>query len=265
MILDYGTQLSPHPIELSVGTIKKPTLFKISEITYQRFTFYEVFLKMTPKLYYTDIKKDSGGTEYWNSLTKEERNTLTLYQAILKEKGLQELYVEIFNFFFVEPVIFLDGYFVILNKNIQSVNDIVPEKDVRGIISENILLQVLEVIQQVCGIYEKDKVVEESKFKNKLAKKLYEKMQKGEQEKKEKEKVNPDYSLANIVSSVSNNHPTISPTTVYDLTIFQLLDSFNRLQLSKVYEIDKTRVSVWGDEKNTFNASLWYKNEYDKE
>jgi len=29
-----------------------------------------------------------------------------------------------------------------------------------------------------------------------------------------------------------------------------------------IYEIDSTRVSVWGDEKKTFNASLWYKNHF---
>ena len=37
-----------------------------------------------------------------------------------------------------------------------------------------------------------------------------------------------------------------------------------RLQVNKVYDIDARRVSVWGDEKKTFNIALWYKNEYDK-
>jgi hypothetical protein len=31
-----------------------------------------------------------------------------------------------------------------------------------------------------------------------------------------------------------------------------------------MFDIDSTRVSVWGDEKKTFNAALWYKNNYDK-
>ena len=42
------------------------------------------------------------------------------------------------------------------------------------------------------------------------------------------------------------------------------MDAFNRLQRNTMYDIDSTRVSVWGDEKKTFDVSLWYKNEYDK-
>ena len=47
------------------------------------------------------------------------------------------------------------------------------------------------------------------------------------------------------------------------MTVFQLYDSFNRLQQNKMYDIDSTRVSVWGDEKKTFDFGLWYKNNYD--
>ena len=36
MFLDYGTQVSPTPISLSIGTIKKPKLIDISEITFER-------------------------------------------------------------------------------------------------------------------------------------------------------------------------------------------------------------------------------------
>jgi hypothetical protein len=266
MKLEYGTQLSREPISLSVGTLKKPLLSEIVKLPgdYSKFSFYEAFLKMTPELFYSKIKGDSG-LAYWDSLTEEEKNTISLYQAIIQEKELQDIYVEIFNFFFVEPVVFIDNLFVLLNKEIQNYNDIVPEVDVRGIISEDILLQVLEVLQQVCGIYDEKEPIKEQKFKNKLAKQLYERMQKAEQKKAEAKKSNINYSLPNIVSAVSNRHPSINPINVYDLTVFQLLDAFNRLQLNTVFEIDSTRVSVWGDEKNTFNPALWYKNEYDKE
>lgn len=262
MRLDYGTQLSPNPIKLSVGTLKKPKLFEIQEITFDKFSYYETFLKITPELFYTKIKGEDG-EKYWNSLTEEEQNKITLYEIILNEKGLQDTYVEIFNFFFVEPIIFTDDCFIVLNKDIENVNDIDPENDIYGIISENILKQVLEIIQQVCGIYEEDKVIKESKFKNKLAKKLYEKMQKAEKKARAEKKGSKDYSLPNIISAVSNRHPSITPLNVWELTIFQLLDSFKRLQMNSMFEINSTRVSVWGDEKKTFDATAWYKNEYD--
>ena len=31
-----------------------------------------------------------------------------------------------------------------------------------------------------------------------------------------------------------------------------------------IYSIEWTRVAVWGDEKNTFDPSRWYKNDFDK-
>lgn len=142
--------------------------------------------------------------------------------------------------------------------------DIKSQEDIRGVISENIFLQVLNAIQQVCCIDDKDENVEEKKFKNSLAKKLYEKMLKAEKAKKEEKKFDVNFTLPNIISSVSNRHPTVSPINVWELTIFQLYDSFNRMQVNSMFDIDSTRVSVWGDEKKTFDAALWYKNEYDK-
>ena len=104
------------------------------------------------------------------------------------------------------------------------------------------------------------------KFKNDIAKKLYEQMQKANKEKeKQKNKKNDiNLSLPNIISSVSSKHPSINLINIWELTIFQLLDCFNRLQNNTMHEIDSTRVSVWGDEKKTFDPSLWYKNYYDK-
>jgi len=267
MIFDYGTQLSPDPILLSIGTLKKPKLKDISNTTthmsFDKFNYYEVLIKMNPEIFYTKIKGDDG-KEYWNSLTEKEREGLTLYNVVVNDDNLRNTFVEIFNFFFDETVIFMDGYFVLLCKGVDKDTDIKSQEDIRGVISENIFLQVLNAIQQVCCIDDKDENVEEKKFKNSLAKKLYEKMLKAEKAKKEEKKFDVNFTLPNIISSVSNRHPTVSPINVWELTIFQLYDSFNRMQVNSMFDIDSTRVSVWGDEKKTFDAALWYKNEYDK-
>ena len=91
-----------------------------------------------------------------------------------------------------------------------------------------------------------------------------EKILKEKKQEKKKNKLDKNMTIPNIISALSNKHPSLNYTNIWDLTIFQLLDSFNRIQANSVYEIDSTRVSVWGDEKKTFDASLWYKNEYDK-
>ena len=130
-------------------------------------------------------------------------------------------------------------------------------------IHDKTFLQILDLLQQICCIHEKETAIEDMKFKNNMARKLYEKMLKAQKKERENKKADINMSLPNIISSVSNVHPSINPLNVWDLTVFQLLDSFNRLQVNSMFKIDCTRVSVWGDEKKTFDAALWYKNHYD--
>lgn len=263
MKLEYGTILCPEPITLSVGTLRSPTLREIGRLSFEQFGYYEFLLKMTPETFYTIIRGDDGKA-FWDSLTSEEKRDIALYDIIEEDEKLAEMYAEVFDFFFVEPVVFKEGYFILLKEDIEDKNAVDPD-NIRGVIARETLPQVLGLIQQICCIHDdkkEEEEAEEPKFKNELARQLYEKMQKAKKQ-EVKKKADVNYSLPNIVSAVSNKHPSISPITVWDLTIFQLLDAFNRLQINTVYEIDSTRVSVWGDEKKTFNPSLWYKNEYD--
>lgn len=261
---DYGTQLSPCPIVLSIGTLKKPKLSEIADtksgMGFDKFNYFEILLKMSPKFFYTKIKGDDG-IKYWDSLTEEQQESISLYQVIINDEKLLKDYIEIFNFFFIEPVIFKEGYFIILQEGTDIESDISAEQII-GVISEKLFTQVIYSIQQICCIDDKEKTTKEIKYKNKLAMKLYQRMLKAQNEEAKKSDIN--LTIPNIISSVSNKHPTISPINVWNLTVFQLLDAFNRMQLNSVFDIDSTRVSVWGDEKKTFNIALWYKNEYDK-
>ena len=91
-----------------------------------------------------------------------------------------------------------------------------------------------------------------------------EKMLKAKKKEQETKKSDLNLTIPNIISSLANKHPSLNYVNIWDLTIFQLLDAFNRTQANSMYDIDSTRVSVWGDEKKTFDVSLWYKNNYDK-
>lgn len=262
MKLDYGILLSPNPIKLSIGSLRKHTLREISVFSFDKFNLYEVFLKMTPEKYYTNMCGEEG-KKYWESLNENKRNEMTIYDLITEDDNIQKIYVDLLNFFFDEYVIFKEGFFVLLRQENDFAEDVTPEI-IHGVINQDSFQQVLELIQQVCCIYEKDEIIDEMKFKNNTAKKIYEKLLKGQKEKKAQKKADKNFYLPNIISAVSNCHPTINPINVWDLTLFQLFDSFNRLQVNKMYDIDSRRVSVWGDEKKTFDIALWYKNEYDK-
>lgn len=273
MELDYSSLLSPNPVPLSIGFnnksihLRKPTLKEIDrEITLQQFSLYEMFLKMTPELYYTKILGERG-SELWDSFSNEEKNEITLYKCIIKDKNLQDIFVKVLNFFFEETVIYVDGFFVFMEsgESIENIDDESINNGMCGVIQEKNFNEFLCLIQQTCCIYNR-KNNENVKFKNALAQKLYEKMQKAnaENEKRKEKELDKNLSLANIISKVSNKHPSISPITVWDLTLFQLIDSFNSMQVNESYDISKTRTSVWGDEKNTFDATLWYKNNHEK-
>ena len=111
MKLDYGTQLSPDPIKLSVGgMLRKPTLRRIAEITFGLFNLYEMFLKCTPKDYYLKIVKNDGKAT-WDAIPAAEQERITMYDIILEDESLQKFYSEIFEFFFEERVLFIEGFF----------------------------------------------------------------------------------------------------------------------------------------------------------
>lgn len=259
--LDYGTLLCPKPIKLSIGSLRKPSLSEIYELTFERFISYEALLKLTPESYYTELKGDVGKAE-WENFDEEKKKQIELYQLILSDKSLQNMYVEILDFFFIETVMFQSPYFILLNDGNILGQTLIPE-NIAGIIGEQSFMQVINYIQQTCCIYEKPKEsIDNLKFKNSIAKRLYQKILEAP-EKQASKKANKDHSLPNIISAVSNRHPCINPNSVWDLTIFQLIDSFNRLQVNAAYEINQTRVSVWGDEKKTFDPALWYKNSHD--
>lgn len=260
MILDYGELLSPEPIKLSIGTLKKPTLREIASLTFEKFNYYESFLKLTPELIYTTIYGDEGKA-HWESLSDEQKASVKTFHLIISDKQLQSVFESVLNFFFYENVVYYEKYFLLVD------GEFSPEMSsdsIRGIISEDSFQQVIDLIQQLCCIYTKPPTpISEVKFKNKLARRLYEKLQKAKEIKKKEKESNKDLALPNIISAVSNRHPSINPVNIWDMTLFQLIDSFNRLQVNAVYDINQLRVSVWGDEKKTFDPSLWYKNNND--
>lgn len=269
--LDYGTQISFDPIRLSIGTIRKPTLADISDtekMGFDKFYFMEFLAKLTPEDYYTKLLKEENGAEKWESIPEAARNNLTLFDLIATDKQLQKLYLELFNFFFEETVIYVDGYMVILQKGSEDKPiEELQQEDIRGLLVKEFLPEVLSIIQQICGIYSEEEDVDNLKFKNEFQKNLYKKMLKAKKEaesRKKSSKQNIDMILPNIISTVANPRNSLNYTNIWGLTIYQLIDSFGRLQKDEMYEINKTRVSVWGDEKKVFDFGLWYKNDYDK-
>lgn len=257
MKLDYGTLLSPSPIRLSIGTVRKPMLLAISEVSFEKFGYYEFLLKLDPETFYTKMCNDACRKQ-WESLSADARKEVCLFDLIEKESFLQKQFEDLFRFFFLETVTYQEGLFILLKESEQDWDGDLSK--VAGAITRDNIDSVLGILQEVCCI--KDEEEEPPKFKNAAAKSVWEKIHKGK--KQAKKPVDKNLNLPNLISAISNQHPSLNYTNIWDLTIFQLLDAFRRMQTNLVFEIDKMRVSVWGDEKKTFNPVLWYKNEFEK-
>ena len=265
MRFDYGTQISPFPIPLSVGMLRKPKLRDIADpkskpaMSFTKFMFYEFLISMTPKEFFTKAEVEKG-QEFWDSLSEEEKRGLTVYDLIQLNPTLMQNFLEVFNFFFEETVLFVEGVFVLVNPDKDYSIDTPQREDIVGVIDSHNFSEILYAIQQVCCIAQEEE--ETPKFKNKIAEQMYYRMK--EAEKEQKKKADKDMTLPNIISKVSAKHNSLNFTNIWDLTIFQLLDNFASMREGAMFEIEWTRVAVWGDEKRTFDPARWYKNDFDK-
>lgn len=264
MILDYGTQISFEPIKLSIGTIIKPTLKQIAKISFKKFELYESLLKITPEHIYTKLLKDNGGQEMWDSIDEHTKDNMTIFDVIQNNEYVRALYIEMLNFFFQEALIYREGYLLVIKENISNLDmENIQINDIYGAISRETLPKIFSIIEQICGIYNKEEDIDNMKFKNEFQKQYILKMLKNQKKNTTEKNTNINLSVPNIISALTCIHPSINYTNIWEMTVFQLYDSFNRLQQNKMYDIDSTRVSVWGDEKKTFDFGLWYKNNYD--
>ena len=265
MKLDYYTLLCPEPIPLSVGTIKQPTLRDIGILTFEKFNIFELYLTIKPREY-CQITDNMRIREFWKIIDEDQQNELTMYDIALLDEYARMAYQDIFNFFFVEDVVFNKGVFLVLYKNdgIESLSD---ESNIRGIISPTNFFEIINIIKQVCCI-DIDEIFEEKKpkFKNAKAKKLYDKMLKATQAQKEKQmkKDAINLTLPNIISATANKCFGLNIINIWDATLFQLYDQFNKAYLNDTHYINSVHIAVWGDEKNEFDSSLWYTNTFNQ-
>lgn len=63
---------------------------------------------------------------------------------------------------------------------------------------------------------------------------------------------------------IKDETPGFSNRTVWDLTVYQLMDAFIRLEQNGYYKINSTSVSVWGDKEKKFDYTIWYRNYFDE-
>ena len=247
MKLSYSDLISPTPYKTNIGSIKSPTLREIWELGYNTYQLYLNVLIMTPQTYCTNINPNLN--DWFNNLSHEENLKMTLFDLCLYDDNLTMLFQQIYNFFFVENVIWDDTYkMFMIQKDVNDTNSII------GVINSDTWENINDIICQLNNVDIKENT---SEIKSKKAKSIMEKILRGRKKMSEK-KTNKNYALDNIVSSVANRHPSLNMLNIWDLTVSQFWDAFKRTLNNNIYDLSSTSVSVWGDENHQFDSEGWF-------
>ena len=253
--LDYFDCISPLPIELNgVGFIKSPRLINIAKISYFTYAAYIYHLKMTPEEYFETYHKDE-------KIDFSFIFNLTKFDLVINDESFREIIKSALNFFLKTPVEYYPKY-----ESFISTSEENGEKVALGVINKNNYSDVIDVIlQRVHIIPDENEIDDIKKVKNKRGLKIYEKIMKGRKSFKKAKANNPDLTMANIIASVATRSYGLNWTNIWKITVFQLFDEFERLQIDDQYDIASIQVAVWGDKEKKFKVGLWSKNIYEKQ
>lgn len=120
-------------------------------------------------------------------------------------------------------------------------------------------------MQRVHITPDENEVDDLSKARNRRGKQIYARIHERRQKfNKIKNAQNKDLTFGNILSSVVSRDKTLTWTNVGDITVFQLFDSYQRLQIDDQYTFLTMRVAAWGDKDKSFHFGAWGTNIYDK-
>lgn len=218
---DYLSNL-PFYIE-GIGNIKCPTLRNIREITYSLFSIFLNVIEMKLE----DFLKVSGLLENYNTLNETQKDEISLYVMLMSQKP--ELIYELISFFICDDISYNPDTFEF---EIHQIND--EKKTIIGHINNENFEYFRMQVRYILGVERKSE--QTPIFKNKLAKKMFERLQK---HKAEKQKENDEnFSLDNmILKYCTNNKVGINILNVWDMTYYQFTKLFSEYMNARQCDI----------------------------
>jgi len=88
---------------------------------------------------------------------------------------------------------------------------------------------------------------------------ILEKLKKGREANKKKNKSDKALQLDNLVSVIANKTCFAKYDKYLEYNCISIMGCFTRMAGNNIYDMSKFTVSVWGDEKKQFNYTEWYK------
>lgn len=197
-----------------IGYIKCPTLRDIRTATYNDFSTYLNFTKIN----YKDFLKSCGALEQYNELNDEGKENNSLYNLLLIQQP--HFLYNMISFFICGNVDFNE---TTLSFEVSMVDDN-REKIIVGSINNKNFEEFRLQTRYILGI--EDKEEQKPVFKNNLAKKMFEKLKKHNEEKKKENDEN--FTLDNmILKYCTNNKVGINILNVWDITYYQFTKLFS--------------------------------------
>lgn len=250
MRFDYFDMLSGEPIYLKgVGHIRSPLLHELrptSGIGYRLYNLYLSFLSWDKErlLKYDQLMKYKGAD-------KLNRPQLNAFDVATLIKQTREFCRGVLSFFMAEDLVWDETgrrYIVMTPGEVpETVGEINRDnfEDVR-----RVMLQFNFV-----GLDKDDVPVSHSTNE---AKELWERAQEflKEQSETEVKEDKSEYNLGNIVSKMCAVHPSYNLLNVYELTVFQLYDSFFQLGYMRSANLSERIFSTHGGDKFKFEDWL---------
>lgn len=252
MRFDYFDMLSGEPIYLQgVGHLRSPTLKELkptSGISYRVYNLYLNFLSWDKErlLKYDQLMQFRGA----NKINKDVFNVFDV--ATLLEQT-RELYRGVLSFFIVEDLIWDE-------KNGQRYISVNPknQQEIIGEINRSNFEEVRQLMLQFnfIGLDKEDTPVAHSTNKSEeLWKKTQEFLKKQAEASPKDDKT--EYHLSNIISKICAIHSSYNLLNIYNLTIFQLYDTFFQLSYMRRTDLSEKIFSNHGGDE--FHFENWLK------
>lgn len=252
MRFDYFDMLSGEPVYVQgIGHIRSPFLHELrphNGIGYRAYNLYLNFLSWDKEhlLKYDQLMQYRGAS-------KLNRDALNVFDVATLLKQTREFCRGVLSFFMVEDLVWDEA-----GRRYLAITSTGEVPEVVGEINRNNFDEVRKLMLQFnfVGLDKDDTPTSHSTDK---AKELWEKTQ-GYLKEQAESSINedkPEYHLSNIVSKICAIHPSYNLLNIYELTVFQLYDSFFQLGYMRSTELSERIFSTHGGDK--FNFEDWLK------
>lgn len=260
--LSYYDLVSPSPYNLEgIGHIKAITLSDIDSLPYKLDTYlsYINILKMDKDTYYKLTEMKESDIDTLNRIFNERNLKLTVYDLIMLNDVLRNNMFLAIDFFFVEEVFFdkSSNTFSLFT----TPEDKDGESNIIGVISRDNFKDVFKIVLQRCAIeVDEEEDFDSLVFKNEKARRNYMKIQKGKKDRVAKKEILEKFDIGNMISALASKGNGINILNIWNLSIYNLYDQFDRSRHNKIDEIISRSISIWGDKEKTYDAESWFNN-----